>query len=74
MSIWSLGPLMGPVIGPIAGGFLSQSKGWRWVFWVITIGVGLSKEDVLMHNLNGGLTYTGWLWCLTVYRFSSRDI
>ena len=39
MAIWSLGPLMGPVIGPIAGGFLSQAKGWRWVFWVVTMGV-----------------------------------
>ena len=39
MSIWALGPLMGPVIGPVAGGYLSQSKGWRWVFWVIAMAV-----------------------------------
>lgn len=37
MSLWSLGPLMGPIIGPIVGGFLIQAKGWRWVFWLITI-------------------------------------
>lgn len=37
MAIWAMGPLMGPVIGPVAGGFLSQAKGWRWVFWLITI-------------------------------------
>ena len=44
ISIWSMGPLMGPVIGPIAGGFLSAAKGWRWVFWVIAMGVrGLSS-------------------------------
>jgi len=24
-------------LGPIAGGFLSQAKGWRWVFWLLTI-------------------------------------
>ena len=41
MAIWSMGPLLGPVVGPIAGGFLSQAKGWRWVFWVITIAVCL---------------------------------
>jgi MFS family permease len=37
MAIWSVGPVLGPVIGPIAGGFLSESKGWRWDFWLISI-------------------------------------
>ena len=37
MAIWAMGPLMGPVIGPVIGGYLSQAKGWRWVFWLITI-------------------------------------
>jgi multidrug resistance protein len=40
MAIWVMGPLMGPVIGPISGGYLAQSLGWRWVFWVIAIAVG----------------------------------
>ncbi|KAL2052844.1 hypothetical protein ABVK25_006783 [Lepraria finkii] len=40
MAIWALGPLMGPVIGPVAGGYLSQAKGWRWVFWVIATAAG----------------------------------
>ncbi|RSM06740.1 hypothetical protein BHE90_005238 [Fusarium euwallaceae] len=37
MSIWSVGPLLGPVVGPVCAGFLVEAKGWRWVFWVITI-------------------------------------
>lgn len=37
MALWAMGPLLGPVVGPIAGGFLSQAKGWRWVFWLIAI-------------------------------------
>ena len=37
MAIWALGPMMGPVIGPVIGGYLSQAKGWRWVFWLIAI-------------------------------------
>ena len=37
-AIWSIGPLMGPVIGPICGGFMSQRIGWRWIFYVLTIG------------------------------------
>ncbi|KAI9710403.1 MAG: hypothetical protein M1812_007439 [Candelaria pacifica] len=40
MAVWASGPLMGPVIGPVVGGFLSQAKGWRWVFWVISIVAG----------------------------------
>lgn len=50
MSLFFLGPLLGPVsphpqqtklttkvIGPIIGGFVSESIGWRWTFWIITI-------------------------------------
>lgn len=37
MAIYSVGPLLGPIIGPVAGGFLSDAKGWRWVFWLLTI-------------------------------------
>lgn len=37
MAVYSLGLLLGPAIGPIIGGFLINAKGWRWVFWLITI-------------------------------------
>lgn len=37
MSSFVMGPIVGPVIGPVAGGFLSQAKGWRWVFWVLSV-------------------------------------
>ncbi|KAL2060682.1 hypothetical protein VTL71DRAFT_9323 [Oculimacula yallundae] len=32
-----MGPIIGPIIGPVVGGFLSQSQGWRWVFWVLSM-------------------------------------
>ena len=35
MSAFAIGPLLGPIIGPVVGGFVSQSLGWRWVFWII---------------------------------------
>ncbi|KAK3209610.1 hypothetical protein GRF29_44g170934 [Pseudopithomyces chartarum] len=41
MSLFSLGPLLGPVLGPIVGGFVSESVGWRWTFWIITILAGI---------------------------------
>jgi len=37
MSLYSVGPLLGPIIGPVAGGFISQSLGWRWAFWVLAM-------------------------------------
>lgn len=37
MSTFVIGPLLGPVIGPLAGGYLAQAKGWRWVFWVLSM-------------------------------------
>ncbi|KAJ9142407.1 MFS general substrate transporter [Pleurostoma richardsiae] len=40
MALWSLGPMLGPVVGPVCAGFLVEAKGWRWVFWVITIVAG----------------------------------
>lgn len=56
MAIWALGPLMGPVIGPVAGGYLSQARGWRWVFWVIAMAVGENTPmniEVIMLILPG---------------------
>ncbi|MCJ1377355.1 hypothetical protein MMC17_000450 [Xylographa soralifera] len=41
IAMFSAGPLLGPVVGPVAGGYLSQAKGWRWVFWVIAIFAGV---------------------------------
>lgn len=43
MAVWTFGPLLGPAIGPVVGGYLTQYRGWRWVFWVVTIGVSRSS-------------------------------
>jgi len=34
MAVWGMGPLLGPVLGPMIGGYLSEAKGWRWIFWL----------------------------------------
>ncbi|KAJ7666150.1 multidrug resistance protein 4 [Mycena polygramma] len=35
MAVYSLGPLVAPVIGPIAGGFIAQTVGIRYVYFVL---------------------------------------
>ena len=40
-SFYTMGILVGPSVGPVVGGFLSEAKGWRWVFWLIAIVVSL---------------------------------
>ncbi|KAL1874060.1 hypothetical protein Plec18167_005993 [Paecilomyces lecythidis] len=37
VGIYSLAPLLGPVVGPIAGGFITETVTWRWVFWATSI-------------------------------------
>jgi multidrug resistance protein len=54
MAVWAMGPLLGPVVGPVAAGFLVQAKGWRWVFWVLTICAGVFS---IMFLIVGRETY-----------------
>lgn len=42
MAVYSLGPLLGPAIGPIAGGFITQTVGYKYIFVVIGSLCGLS--------------------------------
>jgi multidrug resistance protein len=50
MAVWAMGPLVGPVIGPLGGGFLSQAKGWRWVFWLLAILVRFPRHHKYSTN------------------------
>ena len=35
MAFFGMGVILGPIIGPVAGGYLSETYGWRWVFFMI---------------------------------------
>ncbi|KAH8595870.1 major facilitator superfamily domain-containing protein [Bisporella sp. PMI_857] len=41
VSIWSVGTILGPMVGPIIGGYVAEVAGWRWMFWVISIAIGV---------------------------------
>lgn len=49
-SLWSMGPLLGPAAGPIFGGFISETVGWRWVFWVLLIVGGITSAGIEILN------------------------
>ncbi|KAI0475288.1 major facilitator superfamily domain-containing protein [Xylariaceae sp. FL0804] len=34
MAAFSAAPFVGPAIGPLIGGFLADSLGWRWLYWI----------------------------------------
>ncbi|KAF2494681.1 MFS general substrate transporter, partial [Lophium mytilinum] len=35
-----IGPLIGPTFAPLAASYLAEAKGWRWIFWLISIMAG----------------------------------
>ncbi|CAJ2504754.1 Uu.00g121480.m01.CDS01 [Anthostomella pinea] len=40
-AIASFIPLLGPALGPIVGGAITETIGWRWLFWVLSVFEGL---------------------------------
>ncbi|SPQ19366.1 bd4982de-6014-488b-be5c-e37ab0f8e955 [Thermothielavioides terrestris] len=41
VSVWSVGTILGPMVGPIIGGYVAEVAGWRWMFWAISIVIGV---------------------------------
>jgi DHA2 family multidrug resistance protein len=40
MAVWGIGILLGPIMGPTVGGFITDTVGWRWVYYInVPIGI-----------------------------------
>ncbi|KAH7024621.1 major facilitator superfamily domain-containing protein [Microdochium trichocladiopsis] len=48
--LWILGPVLGPNLGPLVGGFLAESIGWRWNFWITLILGGIITVMIIVYN------------------------
>ncbi|KAI0068155.1 MFS general substrate transporter [Artomyces pyxidatus] len=48
MGVFGIGPMVGPSIGPVIGGGLSQSLGWRSIFWFLCISSGICAVGVIL--------------------------
>ncbi len=35
IAVFGMGSVLGPIVGPVAGGYLSETFDWRWVFYMI---------------------------------------
>jgi len=37
MAVVTFGTLFGPALGPVVGGYIGAARGWRSIFWVLSI-------------------------------------
>lgn len=41
LALFALGPSSGPAVAPVISGFVTESLGWKWTFWIASIANGL---------------------------------
>ncbi|KAF9476062.1 MFS general substrate transporter [Pholiota conissans] len=46
--VFTIGPMVGPAIGPVIGGALSDSLGWRSLFWFLVIAAALCFVIIIL--------------------------
>ena len=48
LSYWGLGVMLGPVIGPTLGGYLTETYGWPWIYYInVPIGIAAAVAAIL---------------------------
>ena len=52
MAIWGIGAVLGPILGPLAGGWITESFNWRWIF-LINAPLGIISLILLYFTLPG---------------------
>ncbi len=64
MAIWGVGVMLGPILGPTLGGWLTDVRNWRFVFYLnLPFGILAIAGLVIFlkgENRNAGLRF-GWI-------------
>lgn len=67
-AIFGLGVIVGPALGPVLGGYLTDTLGWRWIFFInipfgllatIACLVFLPRDEKSKMNRTGRVDWTG---------------
>jgi DHA2 family multidrug resistance protein len=64
MAIWGMAVMAGPVLGPVLGGWLTQTYGWRYVFYInLPIGIlaFLGMSNFLTETPRNAMAKLDWL-------------
>lgn len=65
LSLFSAVDVLAPVVGPFAGGYITSSWGWRWIFYFLAILVRFSLKSVFT-GVNPSVFLTSEIsteWC-----------
>lgn len=47
MAVVTFGTLFGPALGPVVGGYIGAARGWRSIFWVLSIVTAITSIPTL---------------------------
>jgi DHA2 family multidrug resistance protein len=66
MALWAMGVVLAPAIGPILGGWLTDSYGWPWIFYInVPVSIaGIFMVATFVHDppyLRRGLSKIDWV-------------
>ena len=70
MALFGVGVVFGPIIGPTLGGYITDTVGWRWVFYInaplglvgLLLGLIFIVDPPYLRRLRGSVDYLSFLF------------